>query len=58
MLDIFEMVVTAFSVRNKVNWVKFFKETFLMANVSPEIVLGMPFLTLSDANVDLLGWEL
>ena len=29
-----------------------------MANVSPEIVLGMFFLTLSDVNVDFLGWEL
>ena len=29
-----------------------------MANVSPEVVLGMPFLILSDADVDFLGWEL
>ena len=29
-----------------------------MANVSPEIVFGMTFLTLSGADVDFLGWEL
>ena len=29
-----------------------------MANVSPEVVLGMPFLTLSGADVDFLGQEL
>ena len=29
-----------------------------MANVSPEVVLGMLFLTLSGANIDFLGWEL
>ena len=29
-----------------------------MANVSPEIVLGMPFLTLSGADVDFFGREL
>ena len=29
-----------------------------MANVSPEVVLGMPFLTLSGADVDFLDWEL
>ena len=29
-----------------------------MANVSPEIFLGMLFLTLSDADVDFLDWEL
>ena len=29
-----------------------------MANVSPEVVFGMPFLTLNGADVDFLGWEL
>ena len=29
-----------------------------MANVSPEIVLGMLFFTLSGINVDFLGWKL
>ena len=29
-----------------------------MANVSPEVVLGMPFLTLSDADVDFLDQDL
>ena len=52
------MVVAAFLVVNKANWVRFFEKTFLVANVSPEIVLGMPFLTLSDANVDFSGQEL
>ena len=52
------MVVSAFLVVDKVNWVKFFEKTFLMANVSPKVVLGMPFLTLSDVDVDFLGPEL
>ena len=52
------MVVAAFSVENKVNQVRFFEETFLVANVSPEIVFRMSFLTLSGANVDFLGREL
>ena len=58
MLDTFGIVVVAFSVTDKTNRVKFFEETFLVANVSPEVVLGMLFLTLSGANVDFLGWEL
>ena len=58
MLDTFGMVVTAFSVTDKANQVKFFEETFLVANVSPEVVLGMPFLTLSGADVDFSGREL
>ena len=58
MLDTFGMVVTAFSVTDKANRVRFFEETFLVANVSPEVVLGMPFLTLSGADVDFSGREL
>ena len=54
-LDTYGMVVAAFSVIDKANRVRFFEETFLVANVSPEVVLGMPFLTLSSADVDFLG---
>ena len=57
-LDTFGMIVIAFSVTNQVNWVKFFKETFLVANVSPEVVFGMLFFTLSDTDIDFLDWEL
>ena len=58
MLDTFGIVVSVFSVTNKANRVRFFEETFLVANVSPEVVLGMPFLTLSGADVDFSGREL
>ena len=43
---------------DKANQVRFFKETFLMANVSPEIIFRMLFLTLSGADVDFSGREL
>ena len=52
------IVVAAFSVVDKANRVRFFEETFLVANVSPEVVLGMPFLTLSNADVDFSGRDL
>ena len=58
MLDTYGMVVAAFSMEDKANRVGFFEKTFLVANVSPEIVLGMPFLTLSGADVDFSGREL
>ena len=58
MLDTHGIVVAAFSVVNKANQVRFFEETFLVANVSPKVVLGIPFLTLSGANVDFSGQEL
>ena len=57
-LDTYGMVVAAFSVEDKANRVRFFEETFLVANVSPEVVLGMPFLTLSGVDVDFSGREL
>ena len=57
-LETYEMVVAAFSMEDKANRVKFFKETFLVANVSLEVVFGMLFLTLSGANVDFLEREL
>ena len=58
MLDTYGIVVTAFLVKDKANQVKFFEETFLMANVSSKVVHGMPCLTLSSGNIDFLGFEL
>ena len=58
MLDTYKMVVAAFSVVNKANQITHFEETFLVANVSPEIVFEILFLTLSVTDVDFLGREL
>ena len=58
MLDTFGMVVTAFSMTDKANRVRFLKETFLVANVSLEVVFEMLFLILSSSYVDFLGWKL
>ena len=46
------MVVAAFPVTNQADRVKFFEEIFLVANISPDVVLGMPFLILSGTDVD------
>ena len=37
---------------------KFFEETFLVANISLEVVLGMPFFILSCADINFSGCEL
>ena len=58
MLDTHGMVVTTFLMTDKANRVRFLEETFLLANVSLEIVFGMSFLTLSGADVDFLSREL
>ena len=57
-LDIYGIVVAVFLITDKANWVKFLKETFLVANVSPKVVLGMSFLNLSSADIDFLDQEL
>ena len=43
---------------DKANQVKFFEESFLMANISLEVVFGILFLTLSFANIDFLEEKL
>ena len=58
MLDTYEIVIVAFSMKDKANQIRFLEETFLMANVSPEIVFKMPFFILGDADIDFLGREL
>ena len=57
-LDTHGMVVAAFSVEDKANRVRFFEEIFLVANVSPKVVLGILFLTLSGTDIDFSGQEL
>ena len=57
-LNIYEMVVAAFLVMDKANWVRFFEETFLVANISPKVVFGMLFLTLNGVNVNFSDREL
>lgn len=57
-LDTYRIAVTAFSLTDKVNKIRFLKKTFLVANVSQEVVFKMLFLTLNDANNDFLGRKL
>ena len=54
MLNTFRIIVTAFSLIDKANQIKFFEKTFLVANINLEIVLRMPFLTLSGMNIKFL----
>ena len=49
------MVIKVFSITDKVNQIRFFEETFLVANFSLEVVFGMFFFTFSNANDDFLN---
>ena len=57
-LEIYGMVVTAFSMVDKANRGRFFEKTFPVINVSLEVVLGMLFFTLNDADIDFSGQKL
>ena len=57
-LDTFGIVIADCSVKNKLERVRFFQKIFLLANIGLEVVLGMPFLTLSKADVRFVEREL
>ena len=57
-LKTFKMVLASFQVEDKLGRARFFQETLLLANISAEVVLGMPFLTFSNANVQFVEKEL
>ncbi len=47
------MVVSTFSMLDKDGRERFFEESFLLADVSQDIVIGIPFLDMSNADVNL-----
>ena len=51
-LETYRIVVAAFSMADQADRIRFFEKTFLVANVSPDVVLEMPFFTLSGAEID------
>ncbi len=57
-LETYGIVVSTFSMSDKDGRERFFEENFLLADVKPDIVLGMPFLTMNNADVDFKAWNL
>ncbi len=52
------MVVSTFSMSDKDGRERFFEESFLLADIKPNIMLGMPFLTMSNVDVNFQAWDL
>ena len=50
-LETFGMVIANFQVEDKSGRPRFFQETFLVADTKFEVILGMPFLKISNADV-------
>ncbi len=46
------MALASFSLQDSLRRIRFFEEIFLLANTSMEVVLGMPFLSLSNADIE------
>lgn len=57
-LETFDMVIAAFSVHDRAEKVLFFEEIFLLADISMDVALRIPFFTLSNANVHFTYWRL
>ena len=45
------MVIADFQIENKANRSRFFQETFLVADTKFEVILGMFFLKISNADI-------
>ncbi len=52
MLETYGVVVSTFSVLDKDSRKRFFKKSFLLADVKLDIVLGIPVLTMSNIDVN------
>ena len=50
-LETFGMVIANFQVEDKSGRLRFFQETFLVADTKFEVILGMLFLKISNANI-------
>ena len=50
-LETFGMVIADFQVEDKANRPRFFQEIFLVADTQFEVILGMLFLKISNADV-------
>ncbi len=52
------MIASIFSVSDKDGRGRFFKKSFLLADIKPNIVLGILFLTISNADIDFQAQDL
>lgn len=52
------IVIALFHVDHKDEKSCFFKETFSLAEISIDIAFGIPFLSLSNVEVNFKDWEL
>ncbi len=52
------MVVSTFFILDKDCRERFFEESFLLADVKPDVILGILFLIMSNADIDFQAQDL
>ncbi len=52
------MIVSTFSVSDKDDKERFFEKSFLLAEVKVDIVFGILFITISNADINFLAQDL
>ncbi len=52
------MIVSTFSMLDKDDKERFLEQSFLLADVKPDVVLGILFLTINNADIDFETWDL
>ena len=57
-LEIYGMIVSIFFVSDKDNRERFFEKNFLLAEIKPDILLELLFLTMSNVDVDFQAQDL
>ena len=56
-LKTYSIVLTSFLLQDSIKIVQFFEETFLLANISVEVILEILFLIFSNANIEFAELE-
>ncbi len=56
-LETHSIASARFSIQDSLGRVRFFEKAFLLADTSIEVVLGMPFLSLSNAEIEFAKLE-
>ena len=52
LLKTYDMILACYLLQDSLARVRCFEKTFLLANTNMEVILGMPFLSLSNVNVE------
>lgn len=48
----YKMILSTFSILDKDSKKRFFEKNFLLANIKPDLVIKILFLTISNAHID------